>query len=516
MDLVRAAWRQAGKRATATPLYVVHRIDKDTSGLICFAKTRLAERALHHVFQRHTAARAYLAVAEGTCRRDADRVDAWSPIAATASAARPGTPGEGQHAVTHVEPLRQLRGARGRPPPTLCRVRLETGRTHQIRIHLAERGHPLVGETVYVRDLLRGRARRRSPRRGCMLHAALLGFAHPVTGAPIELRAAPPPDFVAVAHHPRGLPCRLRQSDPTVKSRARRRRRGDAIGGRPDRRAACRICPTAGTIRPSSSAPRRCWSSSGRDTSASGCSASRTSRTAEPALLVGNHSGGIPYDGAMLLYGLYRNHPRHRRVRPLVANFVFRAGWMANVIARIGGVRASTETALPLLAAGELVAVFPEGLKGVGKLYRERYRLARFGRGGFVRLARKAGVPLLPVAIVGAEEIHPVIAKVTRLAEPLGIPYIPITPTFPWLGPLGLLPVPDQVDDSDRRAHRSAGLRRRGRDDARRGGGSERDRRDDRGSSGATTIDSFRLKYGFFSHVISVRSYTIASYKERL
>ncbi len=160
------------------------------------------------------------------------------------------------------------------------------------------------------------------------------------------------------------------------------------------------------------------------------------------ALLVGNHSGGIPYDGAMLLYGMYRNHPKHRRVRPLIANFAFRAGWMANVVARIGGVRASTETALPLLGAGELVAVFPEGLKGVGKLYRERYRLARFGRGGFVRLARQARVPLLPVAIVGAEEIHPVIGKITRLAEPLGLPYIPITPTFPWLGPLGLLPVP--------------------------------------------------------------------------
>jgi 1-acyl-sn-glycerol-3-phosphate acyltransferase len=161
-----------------------------------------------------------------------------------------------------------------------------------------------------------------------------------------------------------------------------------------------------------------------------------------PALLVGNHSGGIPYDGAMLLYGLYRNHPRHRRVRPLVANFAFRKGWMANVIARIGGVRASTETALPLLADGALVAVFPEGLKGVGKLYRERYRLARFGRGGFVRLAQKAAVPLLPVAVVGAEEIHPIIGRITKLAEPLGLPYIPITPTFPWLGPLGLLPVP--------------------------------------------------------------------------
>jgi 1-acyl-sn-glycerol-3-phosphate acyltransferase len=160
------------------------------------------------------------------------------------------------------------------------------------------------------------------------------------------------------------------------------------------------------------------------------------------ALLVANHSGGIPYDGAMLLYGIYRDHPQHRRVRPLVANFAFHSGWMAHVVGRIGCVRASTDTAVPLLTAGNLVAVFPEGLRGVGKLYRERYRLARFGRGGFARLAREADAPMLPVAIVGAEEIHPVIGKFTALAEPLGIPYIPITPTFPWLGPLGLLPVP--------------------------------------------------------------------------
>jgi 1-acyl-sn-glycerol-3-phosphate acyltransferase len=161
-----------------------------------------------------------------------------------------------------------------------------------------------------------------------------------------------------------------------------------------------------------------------------------------PALLVANHSGGIPYDGTLLLYGVQRDHHLHRRVRPLVANFAFRSGWMSSVVARVGGVRASTETALPLLADGQLLAVFPEGLKGVGKLYRERYRLNRFGRGGFARLARTAGVPMIPVAIVGAEEIHPVVGKITALAEPLGIPYIPITPTFPWLGPLGLLPVP--------------------------------------------------------------------------
>jgi 1-acyl-sn-glycerol-3-phosphate acyltransferase len=163
---------------------------------------------------------------------------------------------------------------------------------------------------------------------------------------------------------------------------------------------------------------------------------------AAPALLVANHSGGLPYDGAMLMHGIRREHPARRRVRPLVATFAFRSPWMSQVITRMGGVRAASSAARTLLRAGELVAVFPEGLHGVGKLFRERYHLERFGRGGFVRLALQAQVPIIPVAIVGAEEIHPVLAKVTTLAEPLGIPYIPITPTFPLLGPLGLLPLP--------------------------------------------------------------------------
>jgi 1-acyl-sn-glycerol-3-phosphate acyltransferase len=160
------------------------------------------------------------------------------------------------------------------------------------------------------------------------------------------------------------------------------------------------------------------------------------------ALLVANHSGGVPYDGAMLIHGIFRQHPSHRRLRTLVANFAFRSPWMSQVMARIGGVRAASTFARDLLKAGELVGVFPEGLRGVGKLYRERYRLERFGRGGFARLAAETGVPIIPVAIVGAEEIHPVLAKITTLAQPLGLPYIPITPTFPLLGPLGLLPVP--------------------------------------------------------------------------
>ncbi len=197
LDLIRSAWRRTGKHATATPLYTVHRIDKDTSGLVCFAKTRLAERGLHEVFQRHLAARLYLAVAEGAVapqriesRLIADRGDGLRGSTRRAN--------EGQHAVTHVEPVRQLRGVAGtRVLATLCKVSLETGRTHQIRIHLAERGHPLVGETVYVRDLRRaGETPLPAPR--LMLHAALLGFDHPVSGAALEWRATPPPDFLSV------------------------------------------------------------------------------------------------------------------------------------------------------------------------------------------------------------------------------------------------------------------------------------------------------------------------------
>ena len=160
------------------------------------------------------------------------------------------------------------------------------------------------------------------------------------------------------------------------------------------------------------------------------------------ALLVSNHSGGLPYDGAMLIHACHALHPAHRPLRPLVATFALRSAWIRPLVARIGGVRASMRNALDLCQRGHLVGVFPEGLRGVGKPYRERYRLTHFGRGGFVRLARTANVPMIPVAIVGAEEANPVIGKLTRIAKPLGLPYIPITPTFPLLGPLGLLPVP--------------------------------------------------------------------------
>jgi len=194
MDLIRGAWRRGGRRATATPLYIVHRIDKDTSGLLCFAKTRLAERALHGTFQRHEADRAYLALAEGnvTAQRIESRLvaDRGDGIRGSTTHA-----GQGQHAVTFVEPVARYPRGAAQAKATLCRVRLETGRTHQIRIHLSERGHPLVGETVYVRDLLRA-GRQPLPAARLMLHAGLLGLAHPVTAAPLEFRAPPPEDFM--------------------------------------------------------------------------------------------------------------------------------------------------------------------------------------------------------------------------------------------------------------------------------------------------------------------------------
>ena len=190
MDLIRDAWRHGGRRATATPLYVVHRIDKDTSGLLCFAKTRLAERGLHTIFQRHEATREYLAVAEGDVA--SRRIESYL-IADRGDGIRGSTRhrDQGQHSVTHVTAERRLRGA------TLCRVRLETGRTHQIRIHLSEAGHPLVGETVYIRDLLRDGREPMSAER-LMLHAATLGFVHPVTGERLDFRCEPPADFTAI------------------------------------------------------------------------------------------------------------------------------------------------------------------------------------------------------------------------------------------------------------------------------------------------------------------------------
>ena len=160
------------------------------------------------------------------------------------------------------------------------------------------------------------------------------------------------------------------------------------------------------------------------------------------ALLVSNHSGTVPYDGLMLQTAIANEHPQRRVVRALAEDFVFHFPYLGVFVNRLGHVRACQENAERMLGEDRVVAVFPEGIKGIGKLYKNRYQLQRFGRGGFIRLALRTGAPIIPVAIVGAEEIHPMLAKISWLVKDMGIPYLPITPTFPWLGVLGAIPLP--------------------------------------------------------------------------
>ncbi len=162
------------------------------------------------------------------------------------------------------------------------------------------------------------------------------------------------------------------------------------------------------------------------------------------ALVVANHSGVLPWDGLMINLAIRHEHAARRECRLLALDMFALLPFLAPLLAKSGAVRANPENGERLLRRGELVGVFPEGVKGIGKRYRDRYRLARFGRGGFVRLALRTGVPIVPCAVVGAEEIHPVLSRVDWLARPLGLPYFPITPTFPALGPLGLVPLPSK------------------------------------------------------------------------
>ena len=162
------------------------------------------------------------------------------------------------------------------------------------------------------------------------------------------------------------------------------------------------------------------------------------------ALLVANHSGTIAIDSIMLQLAVHDEHPEHRVMRALGADLVFQSPFLGTFARRTGSTLAANSDAERLFAKGELVGVFPEGFKGVGKPFRERYKLQRFGRGGFVSAALKAKVPIIPVAIVGAEEIAPIIGNMSTVARIFGLPYAPITPTFPWLGPLGLIPLPSK------------------------------------------------------------------------
>jgi 1-acyl-sn-glycerol-3-phosphate acyltransferase len=162
------------------------------------------------------------------------------------------------------------------------------------------------------------------------------------------------------------------------------------------------------------------------------------------ALLASNHAGILPWDATMISVALLREHPLPRHPRFLVLNWAFDLPWVSVFIRKVGGVVASPYNALRLLEQDRLVAVFPEGVKGTGKPFAERYRLQRFGRGGFVEIALRAGAPIVPVAVVGSEEIYPKLADLRPLARLIGAPFFPVTPTFPWLGPLGVVPLPSK------------------------------------------------------------------------
>jgi 1-acyl-sn-glycerol-3-phosphate acyltransferase len=162
------------------------------------------------------------------------------------------------------------------------------------------------------------------------------------------------------------------------------------------------------------------------------------------AMLVSNHAGILPWDGTMISLAIQREHPQPRYPRFLVLDWAFTLPFVSVAMRKVGGVVASPYNASRLLEEDELVAVFPEGAKGAGKDFSERYRLQRFGRGGFVEIALRAGAPIIPVAVVGSEEIYPKVGESRLLARATGAPYFPITPTFPLLGALGAIPLPSR------------------------------------------------------------------------
>jgi 1-acyl-sn-glycerol-3-phosphate acyltransferase len=162
------------------------------------------------------------------------------------------------------------------------------------------------------------------------------------------------------------------------------------------------------------------------------------------ALVVANHSGTLPLDAIMTTLALLDHHPAHRNLRMLAADLVFAVPFLAPMARKAGNTLACNADAERLLSTGEIAGVWPEGFKGIGKPFSERYKLQRFGRGGFVSAALRTGAPIIPCSIVGAEEIYPMVGNVKTLARLVGLPYVPVTPTFPLLGLLGMVPLPSK------------------------------------------------------------------------
>jgi 1-acyl-sn-glycerol-3-phosphate acyltransferase len=162
------------------------------------------------------------------------------------------------------------------------------------------------------------------------------------------------------------------------------------------------------------------------------------------ALLVSNHAGVLPWDGTMIKTAIFAEHPHPRHVRALVASLFIGMPVLSWFLRRTGQTVGHPDDTRRLLERDELVLVFPEGVKGTGKPFNDRYRLRRFGRGGFVSTAIRAAAPIIPVSVVGSEEIYPMVADAAPVARLFGLPYFPITPLWPWLGVLGLIPLPSK------------------------------------------------------------------------
>jgi 1-acyl-sn-glycerol-3-phosphate acyltransferase len=162
------------------------------------------------------------------------------------------------------------------------------------------------------------------------------------------------------------------------------------------------------------------------------------------AMLVSNHAGVLPWDGTMIKTAVFLSHPQPRHVRALVASLFMGMPVLSWFLRRTGQTVGHPDDTRRLLERDQLVLVFPEGVRGTGKHYEDRYRLRRFGRGGFVSTAIRAGAPIVPVSVVGSEEIYPMIGDLSGVAKLFGLPYFPVTPFWPWLGPLGLIPLPSK------------------------------------------------------------------------
>jgi len=159
------------------------------------------------------------------------------------------------------------------------------------------------------------------------------------------------------------------------------------------------------------------------------------------ALIVGNHAGAFAIDALMVVHALEANSTRALHL--LGADFLFQDP-LRELMARLNMHPANFESANELLQAGHLVGVWPEGVNGVGKTIEHRYQLQGFGRAGFARLAAINNVSIIPTAVIGSEEAYPLMARVEGLLDWAGFPYLPVTPTFPALGPLGLIPLPSR------------------------------------------------------------------------